>query len=118
MSSCVAYRRRMLKLKDGAPMGDDDDQEGPKKPSWPADAKDPTGAKAPGKPSSSEGFLDPDSGEEWVRNPNGAGYGWKAGNGEVWVPTGGKAAHGGEHWDVQNPRNGKHRNVYPGGTQR
>jgi len=42
--------------------------------------------------------------------------------GNVWCPTGGKAAHGGDHWDVQSPgkggKKGKHINVYPGGKVR
>jgi hypothetical protein len=80
----------------------------------PRDARDRYGAKAPGKPTEAEGFRDPKGGEQWVKNPNGKGYGWLAENGEVWVPTGyGPDAHGGEHWDVQDPRTGKHRNVYP-----
>ncbi|MFR0690914.1 polymorphic toxin type 37 domain-containing protein [Enterobacterales bacterium AE_CKDN230030158-1A_HGKHYDSX7] len=28
------------------------------------------------------------------------------------------SAHGGPHWDVQNPRTGKHTNIYPGGKKR
>jgi len=37
----------------------------------PKDAKDPEGAKAPGKPGEAEGFMDPVDGEEWVRASNG-----------------------------------------------
>jgi hypothetical protein len=71
----------------------------------PSDAHDPDGAKAPGKPGVNEGFQDPPDGEEWVRNPNGRGNGWRDADGNVWIPTGhGGAAHGGPHWDVQPPR--------------
>lgn len=84
----------------------------------PKDAKDPNGAKAPGKPSSEEGFEDPRGGEDWIPNPNGRGKGWKDADGNVWVPTGqGSDAHGGPHWDVQLP-GGDHINVYPGGHRR
>jgi RHS repeat-associated protein len=73
----------------------------------PADAKDPNGAKAPGKPGEAEGFKDPKSGEDWVKNPNGRGNGWRDADGDVWVPTGqGGEAHGGPHWDVQTPGGG------------
>lgn len=82
----------------------------------PKDAYAPKGPKAPGKPGEAEGFKDPKGGENWVRNPNGSGNGWEADNGEVWVPTGqGKGAHGGPHWDVQNPKTGGRRNVRPKG---
>jgi RHS repeat-associated protein len=85
----------------------------------PNDAKNPTGAKAPGKPGGKEGFRDPPSGERWVKNPNGRGYGWQGDDGKVWVPTGpGGAAHGGPHWDVQDSKTGGHVNVYPGGRTR
>lgn len=85
----------------------------------PADAYDPDGAKAPGRPGEEEGFESPKGGDQWVQNPNGRGYGWKAADGKVWVPTGqGGSAHGGSHWDVQDPRRGTHQNVYPGGTTR
>ena len=84
----------------------------------PKDAKDPAGAKAPGKPGGAEGFADPEAGEAWVRNPNGKGHGWQDANGDVWVPTGhGGSAHAGPHWDVQK-HDGTHVNVYPGGTTR
>ena len=79
----------------------------------PADAYDPNGPKAPGKPGSDVGFADPKGGENWVPNPNGRGYGWEDKNGNVWVPTGqGGAAHGGPHWDVQIP-GGDYINVRP-----
>lgn len=93
----------------------------------PADASDPNGAKAPGKPGEAEGFEDPKGGENWVPNPNGSGNGWEAANGHVWVPTGWAGApgtgtsgpaHGGPHWDVQDPKTGDSVNVYPGGTVR
>lgn len=84
----------------------------------PADASDPNGAKAPGKPGLDEGFVDPDTGPNWVPNPNpgrgGASHGWEDDKGRVWCPTGqGSRAHGGPHWDVQNPGGG-YTNVYPG----
>ncbi len=78
-------------------------------------AKDPNGAKAPGKPGEAEKFKDPKGGEQWVPNPNGRGYGWLDSKGDVWVPTGqGDEAHPTPHWDVQSPGGG-YRNVYPGG---
>ncbi len=89
---------------------------------------DPDSAIAPGKPGKNDGFKDPKKPprnadkDGRVKNPNGDGKGWTDANGDVWVPTGGKAAHGGDHWDVQTPgrggRRGKHRNVYPGGHVR
>lgn len=86
--------------------------------SAPSDAKDPNGAKAPGKPGEKEGFKDPKTGEKWVKNPNGRGSGWLDADGNVWVPTGwGGSAHGGPHWDVQDPEGGND-NVYPGGRRR
>ncbi|MFT3808425.1 MAG: RHS repeat-associated core domain-containing protein [Micropepsaceae bacterium] len=80
----------------------------------PEDAYDPIGAKAPGKPTDEEGFFGPKNGEDnWVKNPNGRGYGWEDRSGDVWVPTGqGGGAHGGPHWDVQTPGGG-YRNVRP-----
>ena len=84
----------------------------------PQDAKDLNGAKAPGKPGDAEGFEDPKGGEQWVRNPNGSGYGWLHKDGSVWIPTGPKPEsgrnlpHGGPHWDVQYP-DGSYRNVRP-----
>ncbi len=84
----------------------------------PKDAKDPNGAKAPGKPGPAEGFKDPKGGERWVKNPNGRGYGWLDDKGRVWVPSGqGASAHGGPQWDVQTPGGG-YDNVYPGGHVR
>ena len=41
--------------------------------------------------------------------------GWVDKNGDIWVPTNGKDAHGGEHYDVQDRKGRDHRNVYPGG---
>ena len=94
----------------------------------PSDAKDPNGAKAPGQPGPTEGFQPPSGGEQWVPSPNGRGYGWLDDNGNVWVPTGWAGApgtgttgpaHGGPHWDVQNPNNPNQPvNVYPGGRRR
>ena len=84
----------------------------------PRDAKDPNGAKAPGKPGAAEGFSDPKGGESWVPNPNGKGYGWQDSRGDVWVPSGpGRNAHGGPHWDVESP-GGEYDNIYPGGNKR
>jgi len=84
----------------------------------PANAYDPNGPKAPGKPGDAEGFCGPKGGDNWVPNPNGRGNGWQGGNGDVWVPTGpGGSAHGGPHWDVQTPGGG-YVNVYPGGSTR
>ena len=79
----------------------------------PRDAKDPNGAKAPGKPGAEQGFKNPKRGESWVPDPNGKGYGWLDASGNVWVPTGqGRNAHAGPHWDVETP--GKdYRNVKP-----
>ena len=84
----------------------------------PQDAYDANGPKAPGKPGPDVGFEDPKGGENWVRNPNGRGYGWEDNGGRVWVPTGPNEgnrgdAHGGPHWDVQDPRTGRHRNIRP-----
>jgi hypothetical protein len=74
--------------------------------------------KSPGKPTEKDGFKpDKKQGDKLVKNPNGQGKGWLDEKGEVWVPTGDNA-HGGPHWDVQNPRTGGHRNVYPGGRVR
>lgn len=82
----------------------------------PADAHDPNGAKAPGKPGDAEGFEEPKGGEAWGKAPNGD-WGWVDADGDIWVPTGppgpGSTAHGGPHWDVQL-RNGGYRNGLPG----
>ena len=94
-------------------------------PIWakpPSNAYDPDGPKAPGKPSDAEGFCAPKGGDDWVKAPKGRGYGWRDKYGNVWVPTGPKDpsrgdAHGGPHWDVQDP-NGGYVNVYPGGRSR
>jgi hypothetical protein len=83
----------------------------------PRDARDPNGARAPGKPGEAEGFRDPRTGEAWVKTEGGKA-GWLDDKGNVWVPTGpGSLAHGGAHWDVQHP-NGGYKNVYPGGRVR
>jgi RHS repeat-associated protein len=85
----------------------------------PKDAADPNGPKAPGRPGKGEGFKCPKGRDNWVRNPNGRGWGWQDANGRVWVPTGlGGEAHGGPHWDVQNPATGGKVTVYPGGNTR
>ena len=86
-----------------------------------------TNAQAPGCPAENDGFIPK---KNWdgkkVKNPNGPGYGWPDKNGHVWVPTGPGGsmpgttglAHGGPHWDVQNPRTGRHKNRFPGGRSR
>lgn len=89
---------------------------------------DPDNFPALGKPTQGDGFRPPKKStgntdkHGCVPNPNGPGKGWPDAEGDVWVPTGGKAAHGGEHWDVQSPgkrgARGSHRNVYPGGKVR
>lgn len=84
----------------------------------PADAYDPHGSKAPGKPGAAEGFQPPKGGDQWVESPTRRGKGWLDKNGDVWVPTGqGSDAHGGPHWDVQQ-KSGGYRNVMPGGKVR
>ncbi|WP_408456247.1 polymorphic toxin type 37 domain-containing protein [Paraburkholderia fungorum] len=87
----------------------------------PANAYDPNGPKAPGKPSAADGFQDPKGGENWVPNPNpgrGGSWGWEDADGNVWCPTGqGGRAHGDPHWDIQGP-GGKYGNMYPGGKYR
>lgn len=73
--------------------------------------------KAPGVPTEKDGFFPPKkwNGEK-VRDPNGRGYGYPDKNGRIWIPTGtGPLAHGGPHWDVQDPKTGDHDNVMPGG---
>lgn len=72
----------------------------------PDNAYDPNGPKAPGRPGEAEGFEPPKGGDQWVKNPNGRGYGWLGSDGRVWVPTGPEdpskgISHGGPHWDVQ-----------------
>ena len=54
----------------------------------PENAYNPNGPKAPGEPGEGEDFKDPNGGENWVRNPNGRGYGWEGADGGVWCPTG------------------------------
>jgi hypothetical protein len=83
----------------------------------PANAYDPDGPKAPGRPTEADGFRPPKGGDDWVANPNpgkgGGGFGWQDAAGDVWVPSGhGARAHGGPHWDVQTPGGG-YRNVRP-----
>lgn len=84
------------------------------------DSDDKTDAQAPGKPTEQDGYTPP---KNWdgkkVKNPNGSGSGWPDKKGNVWVPTGhGSKAHGGPHWDVQDPKTGKHTNILPGGRER
>lgn len=78
------------------------------------------GVKAPGIPTEKDGYIPP---KNWdgkkVRAPNGRGYGYPDKNDRIWIPTGdGPLAHGGPHWDVQDPRTGDHDNVMPGGLIR
>ena len=72
-------------------------------------------AQAPGKPTEKDGYCPP---KKWdgkkTKSPNGHGVGWPDAKGHVWIPTGPKA-HRGPHWDVQDPKTGRHRNVLPGG---
>jgi len=80
----------------------------------PPNAWDSTGPKAPGHPGGVGDYADPKEGPNWAPNPNGLGWGWESKDGKVWVPTGqGGAAHGGPHWDVQDPRTRDHENVRP-----
>ncbi len=88
----------------------------------PDNAHDPNGPKAPGNPANhpATGYEEPKGGPNWVKNPNGSGYGWEDASGNVWVPTGPEGspnAHGGPHWDVQEPGGG-YTNVYPNGVRR
>jgi hypothetical protein len=73
--------------------------------------------RAPGKPTEKDGYI---PSKRWdgkkVKNPNGYGTGWPDQDGNVWVPTG-PHGHRGPHWDVQNPKNGRHENVLPGGKK-
>ena len=82
---------------------------------------------APGMPGPEDGYKRP---KRWdgrrVRNPNGPGYGVPDKDGNVWVPTGvggsfpgsDGRAHGGPHWDIQNPWTGEHENRRPNKKKR
>lgn len=88
----------------------------------PANAYDPNGPKAPGRPGDAEGFKPPKGGDRWSPSPNprpgGRKMGWEDANGNVWIPTGHDgSAHGGPHWDVQK-KSGGYENVLPGGGRR
>lgn len=79
--------------------------------------------KSPGQPTSEVGYEPPKNWDgELVRNPNGSGSGYPDKKGNVWVPTGENPsnpnAHGGPHWDVQDPQTGKHVDVFPDGKVR
>ena len=79
----------------------------------PDNAYDPSGPKAPGRPTEADGFYPFKGGDQWVNPPNGRGNGWLDNSGDVWVPTGhGGSAHGGPRWDVQTPKDG-YENVGP-----
>lgn len=112
----IAHRPRIL-LPPPPRRHDDNEVAVYNKP--PADAYDPNGAKAPGKPGAAEGFEDPAGGEKWGKGPDGRG-GWIDSKGNIWQPTGqsGGRAHGGPHWDVQGAKGGSKGNVYPGGFTR
>ncbi len=78
------------------------------------------GAQAPGKPTKVDGYEPP---KRWdgkrVKHPRSGRYGWPDKNGNIWIPTGpGPLAHGGPHWDVQDPKGKTYDNVYPGGYVR
>jgi len=85
----------------------------------PDNAYDPSGPKAPGRPTAADGFEPPKGGDQWVKNPNGRGYGWLGSDGRVWVPTGPEdqskgESHGGPHWDVQTGgRRPSYENIKP-----
>ena len=74
---------------------------------------DPWGLSPLGVPPPETGYKPP---KKWngkkVKNPNGPGSGYPDENGKVWVPTDHKGTHA-PHWDVQNPKTGKHEPVYP-----
>ena len=75
-------------------------------------------AQVPGMPTEEDGYFPPKNWDDKkVKNPNGPGMGWPDKNGHVWVPTG-PHGHGGPHWDVQDPKTGRHRNILPGGRER
>ena len=83
----------------------------------PENAYDPKGPKAPGQPTSDNGYSPTKGGPNWVPNPNpgngGSSWGWQDNKGDVWCPTGqGGRSHGGPHWDVQTPGGG-YRNEKP-----
>ena len=76
---------------------------------------DKNGAQAPGLPTKDDGFIPPKRWEgKKTRDPKSGRAGWPDENGHIWIPTGPRA-HRGPHWDVQNPKTGKHRNVLSGG---
>ncbi|KAK6330962.1 hypothetical protein TWF718_003156 [Orbilia javanica] len=87
-------------------------------------AKEESPAKAPGKPTEKDGFIEP-KGSGGLKAPPGGGNkkGWQDKKGNTWYPTGPgsgdgtKQPHGGPHWDVVDPR-GNHWNVYPDGRIR
>ena len=85
----------------------------------PDNAYAPDGPKAPGRPTAADGFEPPKGGDQWVKNPNGRGYGWLGSDERVWVPTGPAdpskgISHGGPHWDVQTGgRRPSYENIKP-----
>ena len=84
---------------------------------WPDSPKDDSIASVIDKkvPPDHPDFKPPKKGNRKVQNPNGAGKGWLAKDGGVWVPT--DKMHGGEGWTVQYPGGG-HKHAYPGGHVR
>ena len=76
--------------------------------------------KAPGEPTGADGFKPPKKGDgRKVKVQKGklkGEYGWRDKKGNIWVPAG-SGGHGGDEWDVQNPK-GENTNVYPGGKVR
>lgn len=80
--------------------------------------------KEPGRPTAENTngeFEPPSRGNTTGRvqgGPMSGKEGWVDDSGNIWVPTNGRAAHGGEHWDVQQRDGSGHSNVYPGGHVR
>ena len=72
----------------------------------------------PEKPPTHPDYVPPKhqkGGNQKVKNPNGAGKGWPAKDGGVWVPD--DNMHGGAGWTVQYP-DGSHKHAYPSGHVR
>jgi hypothetical protein len=70
-------------------------------------------------PTAKDGYVPPNGGPQKAKTKNGA-VGWKDKNGNIWVPVPASSplAHGGEHWDVNNPSGTGYSNIYPGGKVR
>ena len=85
---------------------------------WPKFREDSTIISAinPQLPPDHPDYIPPKkNGGRKVRNPNGAGWGWPAKDGGVWMPD--FDMHGGEGWTIQYPGGG-HSHAYPGGGVR